>query len=99
MPKRNKRNRHTYRPVTSNTFAAFNRGMRVLVSRRSLNLDALWDATHDPSISLEEARAIANETDIEQLKIWCDTFANRYPDDERWDSWRSYRRFETANAN
>lgn len=90
-------NRRKLKPVTSATLAAFNRGMKVLVNKRCLDRDALWDATHD--LSLDEATKVANCTDIEELKIWCDTFANRYPDDGRWNGWRSYRRFETANAN
>ena len=97
MPKRKNPNRRKYRPVTNATLAAFNRGMRVLVNKRCLDDSALWDATRD--LSFDEATAIASCDDIEQLKIWCDTFANRYPNDSRWDGWRSYRRFETANAN
>jgi hypothetical protein len=92
-------NRRKLKPITSATLAAFNRGMKVLGTKRCLDDSALWDATHDPSWNLDEVLAFANCEDIEQLKIWCDTFANRYPDDERWDGWRSYRRFETANAN
>lgn len=92
-----KRLRKTYRPVTLNTLAAFNRGLRDVPSRRCLDPNALRDAIGDCGI--EELRAIIDCKDVETLKIWTDIFAGRYPDDKRWDAWRNYRKHEASYAN
>lgn len=86
----------SYRTPTPLTLAAFNHRMRPLLTRGILNNGALWDATHE--LTLEEAKMVASSR-YEDLEHWLDIFAERHINDERWNEWRSYRRFEIANAN
>jgi hypothetical protein len=97
MPKSRKRkSARRYRPITPVMLAAFSAGIRSIPARRCLDVSAVWDATRQ--CSYEEAIAIA-VADEAGLKIWCDIFADRYPDDARWDDWRHYRKGVLSYAN
>jgi hypothetical protein len=102
MPNSRKRkNNKTGKPVsyktpTPLTLAAFNRRLRPLLTSETLNDGALRDAIDN--LTYEEVKMVAS-SHYEDLEYWLDTFADRHPTDERWNEWRSYRRFETANAN
>ncbi len=87
-----------FRSVSSRDLAYFSAGFRAKPFKRCLNLDALYSAMAQIT-DVAILAAMADETDPEKLKAWCDVFAARYPDDARWQPWRDYRRFEASHAN
>jgi hypothetical protein len=97
VPKSRKRkSAHRYRPVSPVMLTAFSAGIRSVPARRCLVDSAVRDAIYQ--CSHDEALAIA-AADESGLKIWCDIFADRYPDDSRWDGWRRYRKGVLSYAN
>jgi hypothetical protein len=97
-PKRSVRQaRNRFSPVTISTLTTYAQGIRSVPSSQCLDVHAVRDAVNE--CSRDELHAIAQYSQAEDLEAWMDIFALRYPEDERWDDWRTYRSYELADAN
>lgn len=91
----------SYRPYSHADMIMTGTGWHQVISHRVLSFPAIKDAIHNLDFSDRTQRAelcwLADDRRTSaELLDHCDVFAERFPDDRRWDAWRRYRRTQTA---